>query len=105
MCEAHLHYSVECCVCSVRCGTSACIHSAHMSVVAGVVLFVQVVCVGTLSCGYICTDCIEVRIDKQGSVSAYIILRRVGLICMGWNVPAVIGGNCKFSFMGLCVPT
>ena len=27
----------------------------------------------------------------------------LGLICMGWNVPSVIEGNCKFSFVGLCV--
>ena len=50
-----------------------------MSVVAGVVLFVQVVCIRTLSCCYICIDWTVVRIDKRGSMSAYIIWRRAGV--------------------------
>ena len=44
------------CFVNVRRGSSACIPLVHMSVVAGVVLFVLVVCVGTLCCCSICID-------------------------------------------------
>ena len=50
-----------------------CIPSVRMSVVTGVVMFVQVVCVGTLSCSYICIDWTLERIHEPGSMSTYII--------------------------------
>ena len=104
MCESHwyaLQYSVVLCLVSVRRGSSACIPSVHVSLVAVVVLSVQVECVRTLSCCYICIDWTVVRIDKRGSISTYIIWMRGGLICMGWNVPAVIEGKFEFSLTGL----
>ena len=73
-----------------RLGSCACIPPVHMSVVAGVVLCVRVVCVGTLSCCSICIDWTVARIDRRGSMSAYIMLKRVwvnlhGLECMCHN--------------------
>ena len=44
------------CLVSVCPGSGACTPSVHMSVVAGVILFVQVVCFGSPSCCDICID-------------------------------------------------
>ena len=67
------------CLVSVHRGSSTCMPSIHMSVVADVFVFLQVcVCVGTISCCYICIDWTVVRIGRRGSMSAYIIWRRVG---------------------------
>ena len=72
---------------NVHRGSSACIPPVHMSVVVGVVL-----CVGTLSCCSICFDWTVVRIDRRGSMSAYIMLTRVGVnlhglecMCQNWG--------------------
>ena len=85
-------------------GRSVCIPFLNKSVVDAVVLCVQVLCFGTLSC-YICIDWTVVRKDMRRSTSAYIIWRRVGLACMGWNMPALIEGNGEFSLMALDVTT
>ena len=81
--------------------------SVHMSVVPGVVLFMQAVCVGTLSCCSVCIYWTVVRIDRRGSMSACCILYggELGLICMGWNVPAIIGKVGVLIKHLLCVPT
>ena len=64
---------------NVRRGSIACIPPVYMSVVVGVVLCVRVVCVGTLSCCSISIDWTVVSIDRRGSISASIMLRRVGV--------------------------
>ena len=75
----HLAYAATQGMVNVRRGSSASIPPVHMSVVVGVVLCVRVVCVGTLSCCSICFDRTVVRIDRRGSMSAYIMLKRVGV--------------------------
>ena len=71
------------CLVTARGGSSACIPPVHMSVVVGVVLCVRVVRVGTLSCCSICIDWTVVSIDRRGSISASIMLRRVGVYLHG----------------------
>ena len=67
------------CLVNVSRGSSACIPPNHMSVVVGVVLCVRVVCVETLSCCSLCFDWTVVGIDRRGSMSTYIMLKRVGV--------------------------
>ena len=101
------------CLVSVRCGSSTCMPSVQMSVVAGVVLFVHVVCVLSLTCYYICIDWTVVRIDRRGSMNPYIIWRRVGvnlhrLECTSHNrgkvrVP-INGLMCAYVIWVCCTP-
>ena len=82
MCEAHWYVCLivlgrVLCLVNVRRGSSACIPPVHISVVVGVVLCVQLLSVGTLSCCSICIDGTVVRIDRRGSMSAYIMLATI----------------------------